>query len=112
MLQSGYHSDVFFKMLWETINAGKVWSGVFKNKKKNGELYWEQATISPIRNNNDEIVNFVAIKEDITKRKEDENKLAVAYKVIKENNDKIRQSINYAKRIQTTVLPPISTNKP
>jgi len=105
VLQSGYHSDVFFKMLWETINAGKVWSGVFKNKKKNGELYWEQATISPIRNNNDEIVNFVAVKED-------ENKLAVAYKVIKENNDKIRQSINYAKRIQTTVLPPISTNKP
>ena len=55
--------------LWETIRAGNVWNGEFHNKKKNGELYWEAATISPIFDSEGHISHFISIKEDITERK-------------------------------------------
>ncbi|MFP4025746.1 MAG: PAS domain S-box protein [Thiohalospira sp.] len=69
ILKSGFHSTEFYKKLWETIISGKDWKGELKNKKKNGELYWEDAIISPIINDNDEIKHFVAVKEDITEKK-------------------------------------------
>lgn len=69
MLKSGVTSDSEYRKLWETITAGKVWVGEFLNKKKNGELYWESATISPILDNNKNITHFLAVKEDITKKK-------------------------------------------
>ena len=55
--------------LWDTILAGNEWHGELQNKKKNGELYWESALISPIINENRQITHFIAIKEDITERK-------------------------------------------
>jgi PAS domain S-box-containing protein len=55
--------------LWETIRGGNVWNGEFHNKKKNGELYWEAATISPIFDSEGHISHFISIKEDITERK-------------------------------------------
>lgn len=55
--------------LWETIRAGNVWNGEFHNKKKNGELYWEAATISPIFDSEGHISHYISIKEDITERK-------------------------------------------
>jgi len=70
ILKSGEHSSEFYKNLWETIIAGREWRGEFHNKKKNGQLYWEGASISPIRNDEGKIVNFIAIREDITERKE------------------------------------------
>lgn len=58
-----------YKNLWTTILSGNEWKGEFHNKKKNGELYWELASISAVKNPNGEIINFLAIKEDITERK-------------------------------------------
>lgn len=58
-----------YRELWETITAGKEWRGEFCNSKKNGELYWEYASISPVRNHEGAITHFVAVKEDITERK-------------------------------------------
>jgi PAS domain S-box-containing protein len=58
-----------YQQLWATLLSGKEWFGEFQNKKKNGELYWESASISPILSENHEIINYVAIKEDITERK-------------------------------------------
>jgi PAS domain S-box-containing protein len=55
--------------LWELIKSGNDWNGEFLNKKKNGELYWESANISPILNEKGEITNFLALKEDITEEK-------------------------------------------
>jgi PAS domain S-box-containing protein len=75
LFKSGEHSESFYRDLWETIYNGNVWKGQFHNKKKNGELYWEEATISPIKNHLGEIKNFLSIKEDITGKKEIENKL-------------------------------------
>lgn len=55
--------------LWQTIKSGKVWSGELHNKKKNGELYWEMTTISPIFDHQEKITHFLAIKVDISERK-------------------------------------------
>lgn len=69
ILKSGEKSQEEYKELWDTILSGKEWYGEFHNKRKNGELYWEKAVISPIVNQEGEITNFCAIKEDITEKK-------------------------------------------
>lgn len=66
---SGEGTREFYKNLWSTILKGEIWKGTFKNKKKNGEIYWEESSISPIINSQGKITHFVAVKEDITKRK-------------------------------------------
>lgn len=81
MLKSGETLPEEYKKLWKTIAAGGQWRGIFHNLKKNGELYWEAATISPIRNHNGEITHFLAVKEDITEQLERENQLVHALKV-------------------------------
>ncbi len=58
-----------FKNLWETINAGKEWRGEFCNRKKNGDLFWESAVISPVFDTDGVITNYIAVKEDITEAK-------------------------------------------
>ncbi|MDD5128513.1 MAG: PAS domain S-box protein [Candidatus Omnitrophica bacterium] len=69
ILKSGGQSAEFYKNLWDTIVSGREWRGEFRNKRKNGELYWEEAFISSIRNREGVITNFIAVKEDITERK-------------------------------------------
>jgi PAS domain S-box-containing protein len=64
-----------YQDLWRTITSGKVWRGEMQNRKKNGELYWEQEIISSVQNERGEIVNFIAVKEDITERKRRETAL-------------------------------------
>jgi PAS domain S-box-containing protein len=75
ILQSGEQPPEFYKELWETILDGKDWQGQFCNKKKSGALYWELAHIAPIRDEKGEITHFVAVKEDITYRRQIEEKL-------------------------------------
>ncbi len=58
-----------FRKMWETISLGKEWRGEFCNKKKDGELYWEFASISPVKDASGTITHYVAVKEDITERK-------------------------------------------
>lgn len=66
ILKSGVHSEAFYTELWATLLGGREWHGEFCNCKKNGELYWESASISPIRDESGSITHFVAVKEDIT----------------------------------------------
>ncbi len=70
VLKSGHTSPEEYKHLWETITTGREWRGEFHNKKKNGDLYWEAATISPIINERGEATHFLAVKENITERKQ------------------------------------------
>ena len=77
LLNSNTHTKDFFKNLWDTITAGNEWRGEMHNRRKDGTLFWEQASISPLRNEDGEIVSFVAVKEDITERKA--NDLAMAW---------------------------------
>jgi PAS domain S-box-containing protein len=69
ILNSGFHDKKFFSDLWQTILSGKIWQGEIRNKKKNGDLYWENVLISPITDSNGKITHFVAVKEDITEKK-------------------------------------------
>ncbi|MEB3173836.1 MAG: EAL domain-containing protein, partial [Cyanobacteriota bacterium] len=75
VLKSGHTSSQEYRKLWETLSAGQEWHGEFHNRKKNGELYWEKASISPIRNAQGQITHYVAVKEDITRQKEQEELL-------------------------------------
>ena len=70
VLKSGVHDDAFYREMWETLVAGRIWHGEFCNRKKNGELYWEDSFISPIRDETGTITHYVAVKEDISARKE------------------------------------------
>jgi PAS domain S-box-containing protein len=72
IFSSGETSLKEYQFLWETIKSGKIWHGEFHNKRKNGQLYWESATISPVFDSNGNITHFLAIKEDITNRKASE----------------------------------------
>lgn len=66
VMKSGKHPPSFYKNLWNTISAGKVWRGHLINRKKDGTLFTEEATISPVRGQNGDIVNYVAVKRDVT----------------------------------------------
>ena len=66
ILKSGDTSPEDYQRLWATIRRGEEWHGVFHNRKKNGELFWEKATISPITDAQGKITHFLGIKEDIT----------------------------------------------
>jgi PAS domain S-box-containing protein len=81
ILKSGDTSNEEYRQLWETIRGGGEWRGEFHNRKKDGDLYWEQAYISPIRDNNYCITHFIAIKEDITERKQLESQLRHSQKM-------------------------------
>ncbi|MDG4553616.1 MAG: EAL domain-containing protein [Candidatus Competibacter sp.] len=72
ILKSGQTSREQYKRLWQTITGGGEWYGEFRNRRKDGTLYWESATIAPIRDEQGLITHFVAIKEDITQRKRTE----------------------------------------
>jgi PAS domain S-box-containing protein len=81
VLKSGETAPEEYEKLWQTISAGDVWRGELHNKKKNGELFWELASIAPVRDARGEITHYVAVKEDITERKETEEQLRHAQKM-------------------------------
>lgn len=67
ILSSGEVTKEQYQEMWDTIKAGKTWRSLYKNKKKDGELYWCNSFISPIKNDQEQITNFMAIQEDITR---------------------------------------------
>ncbi|MBF0290123.1 MAG: PAS domain S-box protein [SAR324 cluster bacterium] len=66
-LKSGKHDASFYKEMWDTITTGSVWKGHITNRKKDGALYEEESTISPVRNEDGNIVSYVGVKKDVTK---------------------------------------------
>ena len=81
ILKSGNHEEEFYRDLWNSITNGKVWKGRFVNRRKNGTLYSEDATISPVRNRTGKIVNFVAVKRDVTEELAVQQRLLQAQKM-------------------------------
>jgi PAS domain S-box-containing protein len=75
ILSSDVHPPDFYKDMWEKISSGRNWTGEFANKKKSGEIYWEIANISPVKDSQEKITHYVAVKEDITERKKSEEAL-------------------------------------
>jgi two-component system cell cycle sensor histidine kinase/response regulator CckA len=81
VLKSDFHDGNFYKQLWETITAGKVWSGRFINKKKDGTKYQEDATISPVYDKSGILANFVVVEHDVTTQLELQEQLLQAQKM-------------------------------
>jgi len=81
VLKSDKTPQSLYQDLWRTITAGGVWRGEFENKKKSGEYFWELAAISPVRDVSGKITHYVAVKEDITKRKATEQQLRAAQRL-------------------------------
>jgi PAS domain S-box-containing protein len=75
VFRSGVHSPAFYQDLWETLQAGRVWEGEFTNQHKLGHHFHEQATITPVNDENGDITHFIAVKVDITERKQLEKQL-------------------------------------
>lgn len=69
LLKSGRQDELFYKDLWSTIKAGRVWRGEIVNKRKDGTLYVEEMTITPVRDESGEISHYISVKQDITERK-------------------------------------------
>lgn len=81
ILNSGEHDDAFYKDMWDTLTCGDVWTGRIVNKKKDGTLFTEEATISPVRDATGKTVNYVAVKRDITHEIELNTQLRQAQKM-------------------------------
>lgn len=70
LVRSGEHDAAFYKQMWDTILSGKVWRGELLNKRKDGSLYVEEEAITPVVDDDGNITHFIAIKQDITRRKQ------------------------------------------
>ena len=86
ILKSGHQPATFYEQLWKTISSGKQWQGEFQNINKLGKIYWENATITPVKNNDGKIIRYIAIKENITSRK-------LAEDALKQSEEKYRSLI-------------------
>lgn len=75
ILKSGEHDTAFYQQLWSTVVSGQVWRGEITNRHKNGVAYVEEMTITPVRDEHGEIRHFIAIKQDVTWRKQAEEAL-------------------------------------
>ena len=75
ILKSGETRPDTYRELWQALQAGREWRGVLRNRRKNGELFWEEASISPIIDDMNQVTNYIAVKEDITQRKHIEDEL-------------------------------------
>jgi PAS domain S-box-containing protein len=87
-LKSGWTPLEEYTRLWQTILSGHEWRGELRNRKKNGELYWESVVIAPVSDANGSLMCFIAIKEDITERKQVEAEQAKAAAEIQDLYDK------------------------
>jgi len=81
LLQSGEHDSDFYKKIWEMVVEGRTWKGRLKNKRKDGTIYEEEASISPVRNKDGVIVNYVSVKRDVTELALMETQLRQAQKL-------------------------------
>ncbi len=106
ILKSGEHSADVYHELWSSITSDGEWYGELHNRKKNGELYWEYASISPIKTPENVITHFVKVSEDITRRKEAEGELIKHHrhleKLVEKRTEKLRST--YEKLVHSEKL--------
>lgn len=98
ILKSGAQPPEFYRAMFETVRCGGTWHGKVHNRKKTGEFYWETVIMSPVRDATGRVCNFLAIKEDITIREE-------AAAVLRKADQKLRNDMVLAGKIQRTILP-------
>lgn len=97
ILSSGKHDAAFFRELWATIRAGRVWRGEMVNRRRDGSLYYEEQTITPVSDERQIISHYIAIKQDVSERKRAQEALL--------ENARITYDMEVARQIQRSLLP-------
>jgi PAS domain S-box-containing protein len=98
ILNSGKHPDEYYERIGQVTYSGDVWRGEIIQKRKDGSLYMEELSVTPILDESQKIENFVSIRQDITERKELERQLEIA-------NERMSTELNFARDIQLDMLP-------
>jgi len=104
ILKSGFQSLEFYQHMWHTILRGEVWDGIFHNKRKDGSFFWEHCVIAPVVDEKGNVTHFVAITEDITEKKEQEEALRKSEEELRKRNEIISKDLEYAKRVQHSII--------
>ncbi len=91
IINSGHHPKSYFKEMWATISSGKIWKGEICNKAKDGSIYWTHATIIPLKDNDENITQYLALRYEITAQKEQEFSVTLLSKLQKVLFDKQRE---------------------
>jgi len=89
ILKSGKQDEAFYRNLWQTISSGQVWNGELTNRRKDGSLYVEEMTITPLRNADGVIARYIGIKQDVSGRNRAEAKLKLFRALIDHSSDGI-----------------------
>jgi PAS domain S-box-containing protein len=115
IINSGYHTKDFMKDLWCTISSGKIWKGEIRNKAKDGTCYWVDTTIIPFLNEDGKPYQYLAIRVDISNRKESEEQLKIVNNELAYQNEEIEKRAadlriaNYARSLIEASLDPLFT---
>ena len=104
VLNAGIQAAEFYKDMWDTIKSGRNWQGEFANKKKTGDIYWENATISPIRNTGGGITHFVAVKEDITDRRQAEQELLKNREALANQARMLEKTVDQLESVNSVIM--------
>ena len=96
IINSGYHSKEFFKELWKTIAAGKIWEGEIRNRSKTGQIYWVNTTIVPFLDEAGSPDQYVSIRYEITQRKQAEETLQVYAHRLEQSNRELQDFASIA----------------
>jgi len=97
VINSGHHDGNFFRDLWQNITAGKIWRGQIKNKTKQGNYYWEDIVITPIKDNEGRVIQYLSISNNISSLKEKEEALLKADNLLRQKKQQLKDAQQIAK---------------
>ncbi len=104
IVNSGYHSPEFFQQLWSTITQGNVWRGEIKNQAKDGTFLWLDTTIVPFLNSREEPHQYVAIRKDITDRKQAEETVRLSESQLRTKNQELAKALRDVQQTQSMMV--------
>jgi diguanylate cyclase (GGDEF)-like protein/PAS domain S-box-containing protein len=112
IIKSETHGPAFYKTMWDTILAGQVWHGVMVNRRKDGAVYFEEQTITPVLDGNGNVTHFIAIKLDISQRRQAEAELQKTKEELEKANLELKSAFEHEQHLaQTDALTGINNRR-